>query len=226
MCSGDPTMAFRLLFLYCGIAYLCVCTGFQWSKPVLRQQRILQKIISFSAGAFAAVITSTSPSYAAVDLPKVFDDGSIYFHHTEDLVFSPKPVKTHEKEVYLKSESSRGFNAGVTVDKVKINSIEEFATPAALAKKVVDVEKSKDGVFEADIISYGESKSPVSASARPSYDIEYKIASSHGNNHYVIKATVVNGKLYVFTVATKEDNFPQLSETARAIVDSFKLTQE
>ena len=219
-------MALGLFSVLCGIACLCACTGLQWSNSLVRQPRIFNKIISFSVGAFAAVITSTSPSYASVDLPKSFDDGSIYFKHTEDLVFSPKPFQTHEKEVYLKSESSRGFNAGVTVDKVKINSIEEFATPAALAKRVVDVEKSKDGVFEADIIAYGESKTPISASARPSYDIEYKIESSHGNNHYVIKTSVVNSKLYVFTVATKEDSFPQLSETARAIVDSFKLTQE
>ena len=225
---GKRIMLVKLCCLS-ALTWLCgVCNGLDVGGAStrlyqLQQQRtrMLKKLVSFGA-----TLTAFSVSTFAVDLPKTFDDGAVSFKHTEDLVVNPKPLQTHGKEVYLKSETTKGFNAGVTVDKVKINSIEEFATPSDLAKRVVDVEKSKDGVFEADIISYGESKTPISASGRPAYDIEYKIESSHGNNHYVIKTSVVNKKLYVFTVATKEDSFAGLSDTARAIVDSFQLTAE
>jgi len=174
----------------------------------------------------ASVALASAVAAGAVELPKTFDDGLLRFRHTDDLVVSPKPLQTHEKEVYLKSETTKGFNAGVTVDKVKINSIEEFATPSALAQKVVDVEKAKDGVFEADVVAYGEAKTPISSSGRPAYDIEYKVDSSRGQNHYLIKASVVNKKLYVFTVQTKEESFPALADTAHAIVDSFQLVAE
>ncbi len=210
--------------LLCGVCNGLDVGGAGTRMQQLQQQgraRTLKKLASFGA-----TLTAFSLSTFAVDLPKTFDDGAVSFKHTEDLVVNPKPLQTHGKEVFLKSETTKGFNAGVTVDKVKINSIEEFATPSALAQRVVDVEKSKDGVFEADIVSYGESKTPISVSGRPAYDIEYKIESSHGNNHYVIKTSVVNKKLYVFTVQTKEDSFADLSDTARAIVDSFKLTAE
>ena len=46
---------------------------------------------------------------------KTFTDGNVYFNYPEDLFVSPKPVQTHDKEVYLKSDTIKGFNAGVTV---------------------------------------------------------------------------------------------------------------
>ena len=194
------------------------------AKVALSLPRWLAKT-SIGVGAMSAAWAS-AVTVAAAELPKTFDDGALRFRHTDDLVVSPKLLQTHEKEVFFKSETTKGFNAGVTVDKVKINSIEEFATPSALAQRVVDVEKAKDGVFEADVVAYGEAKSSISSSGRPAYDIEYKVDSSRGQNHYLIKTSVVNKKLYVFTVQTKEESFPALADTAHAIVDSFELITE
>ena len=110
------------------------------------------------------------------------------------------------------------------IDRVKINDITEFSTPKGLADKVVKVELSKDGVFEADIVSYGQSTESVSKTGnKVAYDIEYKIDSSRGKNHYNIKTTVIDKKLYVFTVQCKEDAYAELADTSKAIIDSFKI---
>jgi PsbP len=177
----------------------------------------------FGGALLVAVSLSSCLPVFAVDIPNTFDDGSLTFRHTADLVVSPKPLQTHAKEVFLKSEAVKGFNAGVTIDRVKINDIKEFASPSALAQKVVDVEKSKEGVFEADVISSGESKLPISSEGKLAYDIEYKVDSSRGQNHYFVKTSVVDKKLYVFTVQCKEESVAELTETAKAIIDSFKL---
>ena len=76
------------------------------------EKRILHSIISFGVA-----LTAFSISSNAIDLPMTYtsEDKSIVFKHTEDLQFSPKPLKTHDKEILLKSELIKGFNAGVTV---------------------------------------------------------------------------------------------------------------
>jgi len=135
--------------------------------------------------------------------------------------------------VYLKSNKYKGYNVGYTEDPVKINNIKDFTTPQGLSEKVSNVEKSKEGVFEVDVISYRENTTPVSSNGNfPSYDLEYKIDSryylllillmlmlllllllfniSRGKNHYVIRSTVVDKKLYVFTAQCKEDNYEEL----------------
>lgn len=76
------------------------------------EKRIMQSLVSFGL----ALTTFTSASQA-LDLPAIYtsDDKSITFKHTDDLVFSPKPLKTHDKEILFKSETIKGFNAGVSV---------------------------------------------------------------------------------------------------------------
>lgn len=76
------------------------------------EKRILQSLVSF--GLALTTFTSTSQ---AIDLPASYtsDDKSITFKYSEDLVFSPKPLKTHDKEILFKSETIKGFNAGVSV---------------------------------------------------------------------------------------------------------------
>ena len=76
------------------------------------EKRILQSLASL-----AIALTGFSSHARALELPVSFtsDDKSITFKHTDDLLFSPKPLKTHDKEILFKSETIKGFNAGVTV---------------------------------------------------------------------------------------------------------------
>jgi len=42
-------------------------------------------------------------------------EGQFSFVYSDDLIISPKPVKTHQIEVYLKSKTVPGFSVGLTV---------------------------------------------------------------------------------------------------------------
>ena len=121
----------------------------------------------------------------------------------------------------------------------KISSITEFASdPMILANKLINVEKSKEGVFEVDIVNAYETEikafqsDPTStnlktnlATLEPSkaYVIEYKVDSSRGQNHYLVKAVIRNKKLFVATVQTKNEDFDQLSKEANTIINSIQL---
>ena len=76
------------------------------------KKHFAQSIISFGVA-----LTVLSLPSVAIELPLTYlsDDKSITFQHTTDLQFSPKPLKTHDKEILFKSELIKGFNAGVTV---------------------------------------------------------------------------------------------------------------
>ena len=89
------------------------------------KKRILHSLVSLGVA-----VTAFSVSSNAVDLPMSYtsEDKSIVFKHTEDLQFSPKPLKTHDKEILLKSESIKGFNAGVTVSLHSISRRDSLAS--------------------------------------------------------------------------------------------------
>lgn len=79
--------------------------------------KAIEKLLLKSFVSFGVALTAFSFSSVALDLPASYisEDQSISFKHSEDLIFSPKPLKTHDKEILFKSEIIKGFNAGVTV---------------------------------------------------------------------------------------------------------------
>jgi hypothetical protein len=126
------------------------------------------------------------------------------------------------------------------MDKVKISSIKElFKEPSDLANKLKEVEQSKEGVYEVNIIQTVESLVPVAVDInndnqklekeriienKPAYIIEYKVDSSRGQNHYLVKSTIVNKRLYVATVQSKEISYPLISDEANAMINSLTIT--
>lgn len=80
-------------------------------------------------------------------------------------------------------------------------------------------------MIESTAVKWGESLLPISTSKLPAYEIEYKVDSTRGQNHYLIKTSVVNKKLYVFTVQCKEDSYVTLKNTAQSILDSFRVEE-
>jgi hypothetical protein len=85
----------------------------------------LEKRFFKSFLSIGVALTAFSFSSLATDLPLSYssEDKSITFKHSSDLIFSPKPLKTHDKEILFKSESIKGFNAGVTVRNVLFSQI-------------------------------------------------------------------------------------------------------
>lgn len=137
------------------------------------------------------------------------------------------------------------------MDRVKIADIRDFfKEPAALANKLVEVEKSKEGVFEVNVLQAVQSTVPLvspSTTVEPSsappvtsteevqkelpstatataYTIEYKVDSSRGQNHYLVKATVVSRRLLVATVQTRDEDFSGLSVEANRMLESLSVS--
>eukprot|EP01041_Mallomonas_annulata_P007901 gene7901-16174_t len=148
-------------------------------------------------------------------------DNSFSLQHPADLYESPKLLKTHDIEVFFKSESTKGFNAGVTVDQVKIGSLKDFGTPTTLAGKVQTVEKGKEGVTDVNMIRAEESM-PV-CEGLPAYELEYVVDSSRGLNHYLVKTTIVDKNLYVFTVQSPEAIYPSLATAGVDMINSLHV---
>ncbi|CAN0152634.1 unnamed protein product, partial [Discosporangium mesarthrocarpum] len=75
-------------------------------------------------------------------------DGSFQLSYPTGFVGFSKPLKTHKEEVNFKSEDTKGYEVGVVVDPVKLESLEKFGTPEEVGARVLKVEQGKDGTLE------------------------------------------------------------------------------
>jgi hypothetical protein len=141
------------------------------------------------------------------------------FLYPSGWVEAPKLLKTHLEEYNVKSQEKRGFYAGVAVDPVKLSSLESFGTPQFVGDRVVSVERKKDGVASAELVSAEEK----TEDGIVYYDIVYVNESSHGNNHYASRIAIRDGKLVVFTVQCRVEDFDGLAGGMLAMVNSFRL---
>lgn len=122
---------------------------------------------------------------------------------------------------------------------MKINSIKQFSTPSDLAKRVVEVERSKDGFMDAEVLGARASVVPsmlvVSSSSDDSgggeggstgidaYDLEYQVESTRGLNHYTVRTTILNKNLFVFTVQYRQEDTERLRALGVEILDSLRI---
>lgn len=108
------------------------------------------------------------------------------------------------------------------MDRVKVNSLTDFASPQEVGNKVIAVEKAKDGVFYSKLLSADLSRASMNADF-PSYDIEYEVESSRGSNHYSVKTSIIEKRLFVFTVQSAEKDAEALKNDVRYILDSIHV---
>ncbi|KAA8497690.1 PsbP domain-containing protein 2, chloroplastic [Porphyridium purpureum] len=133
-----------------------------------------------------------------------------------------KVIKTHLSEIQVISKTDSKLYAGLVVDPVKINSVKEFGTPEALGEKVIELERRKDGVSSATLLS----SSQKNAGDLDYYYIEYEVASSRGHKRFLAVATITGKQLYVLTAQCVADAFAQNERTMRAIVDSLRVKRQ
>ena len=62
------------------------------------------------------------------------------------------------------------------------------------------------------------------ATSATAYTIEYKVDSSRGQNHYLVKATVVDRRLLVATVQTRDEDYSTLTSEATRTLDSLMVS--
>ena len=133
----------------------------------------------------------------------------------------------------MKSQKTKGFTAGLTVDGVRLNDIKEFSSPEALGKRVIDVEiKKDDDWYMSDpltmkrdlrrtrLLSAEEMMNPFS------YVLDYQLDSSRGFKRNLVRSIVDKKKLYIFTVQCDQDLYesdPSIRDTAKNLINSFRL---
>lgn len=133
-----------------------------------------------------------------------------------------KPVKTHLSEALLNSPR-KGVSLGVTVDPVKIDSLEAFGTPEEVADRVLTVEEGRDGVLDVQL------RSLAADAGKPSYyTIEYFVESTRGKKVYLCKYCIAQKRLYVLQTQAKvvdyDDAASDVQQQLRAIVASFRVS--
>jgi hypothetical protein len=157
--------------------------------------------------AWAEVYTRQTDQFAyKFEPPANFDTGT------------RKPVPTHVDEINFSSESIKGYQYGITVDPVRIESLRQFGTPEEVAAKVVLAEVNRDGVFDVTLM-----EDPIAGSdPNPFYQLNYLSKGKRGNKIFIAKFYILKQKLYALTAQCKEDDYMKLKAEMVAAAGSFK----
>lgn len=159
-----------------------------------------------------------------------------------------KPIKTHLSEVIVSAPKGSSASVGLVVDgPLKIGSIEEFGTPDVVGAKVLALERKKDSTKDVRLVrtavevlgggpppaaaaagaaaaaAAGSGGQPAGLGAGVAYIVEYVVDSSRGVKHYVAKATVAAGQLYVMTATCKEDEYEAARGGLAAVLASLRV---
>jgi PsbP len=138
---------------------------------------------------------------------------------------SGKPVKTHLDEVIFKSTSIAGYQIGITIDPVRINSLQQFGTAEEVAAKVVLAEVNRDGVLDVTLMqdAYASPASSNELSSSSFYQLNYQSKGTRGTKRFVTKFYVYQQKLYALTAQCKEEDYASVEKELLQAVDSFRL---
>lgn len=177
----------------------------------------------------ATATFSVNPMLAAPALSSPGDDSSIFTRAGKDYGYSflpppefkpsNKPLKTHLDEINFSVEGVRGYQYGVTVDPVRIDSLKQFGTPEQVAARVVGTEIKRDGVT--DVTLYGDAfEDPENGM----YAINYISAGSRGIKHFVTRIAIKQNKLYVLTAQVKETEYKEREKEILSTVNTFCIT--
>jgi PsbP len=109
-----------------------------------------------------------------------------------------------------------GYQYGITVDPVRIDSLADFGTPAQVAAKVVLAELNRDGVLDVTLME--------DALARDEYyQVNYLSSGKRGKKRFVAKFFIDRQKLYALTAQCKEEDYNELSSEILAAVSTFNV---
>jgi PsbP len=136
-----------------------------------------------------------------------------------------KPLKTHFDEANFKSTTVAGFEIGITVDPVRIDSLMDFGTPEEVAAKVVLAEVNRDGVLEVKLLD-----DPISGTVRLNddttttyYQLNYVSDGKRGRKRYIAKFYIQNHMLLALTAQCKDDTYESVQLDMNEAVSSFQV---
>lgn len=169
----------------------------------------------FGVAAFLTILPS--PALAEV-FARQTDQFSYEFYPPPHFGAGNKPLKTHLDEINFKSEDVGGYQFGITVDPVRIESLRQFGTPEEIAAKVVLAEVNRDGVFDVILM-----ENPVAGPNDSFYQLNYQSKGKRGTKRFITKFYIEKQKLYAMTAQCKEDDFKNLESEMLKAAASFQV---
>ena len=190
-------------------------------QPVQMERRAV------SAGLASALLTLALPTHADESTPSLFErkdtQNAYQLSYPTDWAESGKPVKTHLHELLVAGSGPGRSKLGVTIDPVKIDSLEQFGSLAQTTERVIGVEQTRDGVKQVTL----RGNAAEVAEGKPTYyTIDYVTESSRGTKIFCCKYCIANRKLYVLQVQCNLDAYDadaQIRANLKGIVDSFQV---
>ena len=164
-----------------------------------------------------AINARISPSFASDEFIRQTKDVSYAFTPPPQFEETKKPLPTHLDEVNFISTNMKGYQFGITVDPIRIQTLAEFGSPEEVAAKVVMAEVNRDGVL--DVMLVGD---PVALNDNM-YLLDYISKGKRGEKHFVCKIVVQSGKLHVMTAQVLEESYDAVKKELGASVDSFRV---
>eukprot|EP00903_Cladosiphon_okamuranus_P015227 g14073.t1 len=146
-------------------------------------------------------------------------DGGFALRYPASFKGFSKPLKTHKVEVNFKSEEVKGYEVGVAIDPVRIESLETFGTPEEVGARVLKVEQGKDGTLDTKLF---ETKAEKQGDLTL-YTLDYFVESTRGFKHFIAKVTIKDNLLYTCTAQAKEKDYPQVEAQLKRVVQSFRV---
>lgn len=182
----------------------------------------------------AGAADQIDPSATAADTSRTFyrrkDQYGYQFTPPPNFTPGNKPLKTHLDENNFKSSDMSGFQFGITVDPVRLQSLAEFGTPGEVAAKVVTAEVNRDGVFDVKLMDdpieqRGDNSNNGSDTEGTSNGLvlDYLSSGKRGDKRFVAKLFVEKGKLYVLTAQCKQADYETVKKELLEAVDSFRV---
>jgi hypothetical protein len=218
------------------------------SPPATTYRR---RALLHSAGGVGALLLLPRRSAAAAALSERVDSQFGYrLAYPDDWSDASKPVRTHLHELLLSSPQGRGVKLGVTVDPVKIDSLEAFGNldqaraprarrprafspdatctlpPWQVTQRVLGVEQTRDGVQSVTLRANAAQAADAAAGVPSYYTIEYVTVSSRGTKLFSCKYCIANKKLYVLQAQANlaaYDADEEVRAALRGVVGSFEV---
>jgi hypothetical protein len=170
---------------------------------------------------------NTDPATTAAERTFVRRTDQYSYQFTPPPNFTPgnKPLKTHLDENNFKSSATSGFQFGITVDPVRLQSLSEFGSPGEVAAKVVTAEVNRDGVFDVKLMDDPiEQKGDAGSEGTSSgLVLDYLSSGKRGDKRFIAKFFVQKGKLYVLTAQCKQADYDTVKTELLEAVDSFRV---
>ena len=160
--------------------------------------------------AAAAVAAINGPARAA----RITSEG-FAFDAPDGFEAKPKPVKTHAAEVLYKNGKRE---IGVVVDRVKLDRLVDFGSPAFVGDKVVASERNRDGVTSATLRNARQ----VDVAGETYFELAYENESSRGNNQFLSRIAVRDGRLFIMTLKARVDD-ADAAAILGAVAASFQV---